>query len=337
MENPILAIVEILFYVILGAGITYLLLRPKLAQVQTNNEKIRNENKALEGINNSLRDENKHLIYLNKELDGKNIDLKLDQAKLEAQKQSLIDQINNLNNNISTIEKQAQEAADLFYNSKMEVAKEKLAYSLEEESLKWQENAASFEVQYNETVNSLMEKYKQLQANVAAMQATNDAAVAAAKRAEEIKNQADFYKLQLSEKDIEEIKMLRNIAPYLRDQEPLNKIIWKVYYEKPTTDLIGRVIGSGVHIGIYKITEISSGKCYVGQSSNLSDRWKQHIKRGVGAEAPTKNKLYPVMYSIGPESFTFEVIEECDRVQLDEREDYWQQFFKAKEFGYSIK
>jgi hypothetical protein len=58
--------------------------------------------------------------------------------------------------------------------------------------------------------------------------------------------------------------MLREITPYLRDQEPLNKVIWKVYYEKPTSDLIGRVIGSGTHTGIYKITNLHNGKCYVG-------------------------------------------------------------------------
>jgi hypothetical protein len=57
----------------------------------------------------------------------------------------------------------------------------------------------------------------------------------------------------------------------------------------------------------------------------------------VGAEAPTRNKLYPAMIAAGPENFTFEVIELCDRASLDAREDYWQDYFKAKEFGYSIK
>ena len=77
--------------------------------------------------------------------------------------------------------------------------------------------------------------------------------------------------------------------------------------------------------------------CYVGQAANLTDRWKQHIKRGVGAETPTRNKLYPAMQEYGVENFTFEVIEECDRSLLDKQEDYWQDYFKAKEFGYSIK
>lgn len=43
------------------------------------------------------------------------------------------------------------------------------------------------------------------------------------------------------------------------------------------------------------------------------------------------------MLAIGVENFSFEVIEECPRDQLDAREDYWQDYFKAKEFGYSIK
>jgi hypothetical protein len=31
------------------------------------------------------------------------------------------------------------------------------------------------------------------------------------------------------------------------------------------------------------------------------------------------------------------VVEECPREQLDEREDFWQDYFHAKDFGYSIK
>jgi group I intron endonuclease len=77
--------------------------------------------------------------------------------------------------------------------------------------------------------------------------------------------------------------------------------------------------------------------CYVGQAVNIAERFKQHIKRGLGAEAPTRNKLYPAMLASGVENFSFEVIEECSRDKLDSREDYWQEYFKAKEFGYSIK
>jgi hypothetical protein len=43
------------------------------------------------------------------------------------------------------------------------------------------------------------------------------------------------------------------------------------------------------------------------------------------------------MLSFGVENFTFEIIEECSRDSLNDREDYWQDYFHAKDFGYSIK
>ena len=43
------------------------------------------------------------------------------------------------------------------------------------------------------------------------------------------------------------------------------------------------------------------------------------------------------MLTFGVENFTFEIIEECEREQLGEREQYWQEYFQARSFGYSIK
>ena len=320
----------LLAVVLASAGITYLVLRPRLiatqeldAQTALENEKLREENR--------IQIEDKYRFE--KEIQQ----LQTETSVLKTEKNSVIEQITTLNNSMSAMEKQAQEAADLFYQAKMQTATENFERALEIEAQKYQDNIQDFEVEYQKTVTELMEQYKLLEGNVALMRATNDAAVAAAKRAEEMKNQQDYYRIQLTAADLHEIELLRQVEPYLRDKEPLNKVIWKCYYEKPTTDLLGRVIGAGVHTGIYKITEIESGKCYVGQAANIADRWKQHIKRGVGAETPTRNKLYPAMIAAGPENFTFEVVELCDRQLLDEREDYWQDYFKAKEFGYSIK
>lgn len=71
--------------------------------------------------------------------------------------------------------------------------------------------------------------------------------------------------------------------------------------------------------------------------SDIAERWKQHLKRGVGADPPTQNKLYPAMLDIGVENFTFELLEECTPAQLTEREKFYTDFYKAQEFGYSIK
>jgi len=90
------------------------------------------------------------------------------------------------------------------------------------------------------------------------LRANVDTAVAASKREEEKRQEKNFYRLVLPESDLKEIAQLRAVEPYLRDKEALNKVIWKVYYEKPYSDLIGRVVGSKTKTGIYKITNIEN-------------------------------------------------------------------------------
>lgn len=296
-----------------GALVVYFVLRPKMKMVQ----KL-----------------DKNTAELNEEL-------RLQLSSLMARKDAVIESINDL-------ETQAKKSAEAAYQNNYALAEQSFEIAAEKCSQQYQLQEASFQEEYLttmaecaqefiSTISAKTDELNLLDNQIADIKKKIDASVEAAKRAEEIKISSQFYKLNLSDEDIEEIEHLRTVIPFLRNQEPLNKVIWKVYYEKPTSDLIGRVIGSGVHTGIYKITNLDNNMCYIGQAANLADRWKQHIKRGVGADTPTKNKLYPAMLSIGVENFSFEVIEECSRDLLDSREDYWQEFFKAKEFGYSIK
>ena len=233
-------------------------------------------------------------------------------------------------------------------NTQLELLQEQMSAAADKLGKEFQESRDQYEKEFlqaqQETINgykeqiqvwnnlltvtkSELEKYRKLV----------ECAVLENKRTEEKKEKENFYRLQLAVEDLEEISKLREVSKYLRDKEPLNKVIWKVYYENPYTDLIGRVLGKQVHTGIYKITNLTNGMCYIGQAVNVADRWKQHIKRGMGAEAPTRNKLYPAMLAIGVENFSFELIEDCTKEELNEKEQYWQDFFKAKEFGYSIK
>lgn len=312
---------------ILGCVLMYLILRPKLKLTQRYDQKIETENRQLYNFNKQLVDEKETLT---KEL-----------SSLKIQRKEV-------SNSLDLLQNQAKQSAEVFFKQSMELARTNIAHDLELEESKYEQAKQDYKSSYKnlmagcseDLVNLIQEKQRELEVlddKIFKLTREVDAAVEAAKRAEEIKNQANFYKLQLSSVDIEEIKLLRSIEPHLRDKETLNKVIWKSYYEKPTTDLIGRVIGSGTHTGIYKITNLDNQMCYIGQAVDLAARWKQHIKRGIGAETPTRNKLYPAMLALGVENFSFEVIEECSREELDTREDYWQDYFKAKEFGYSIK
>ena len=181
------------------------------------------------------------------------------------------------------------------------------------------------------------EKTKELLTDLEELYAKRRAALEVAKHEEEIRLQADFYKLQIPEDMIEDIVELKKLEKRFNYPEVLNKMIYKYYVEKAYTDLVGRVIGLDKKTGIYKITNIKDGRIYIGQAVDLAARWKQHIKRALGAEPMTQNKLYPAMAEQGVWNFTFEVVEICKKDQLNEREQYYQDFFNAKEFGYSIK
>lgn len=312
---------------ILGGVIVYFILQPKIKKTQEYNLDIERLNNNLIGEKQRLEDETKQL----------QIGLASLQAKRDEAQSSIF-----------SLEQQAKESADIFYQKNMEIAQTNLDKSLENASNYYTTQTEQYQNDYKEmmadcaqSISNLIDQKKieleKLDLAIKEQSEKVNASVEASKRAEEIRSQSDFYKLTIPKEDLDEIKELREVEKHLRNPEPLNKVIWKCYYEKPTTDLIGRVIGSGTHTGIYKITNLTNQMCYVGQAANLAERWKQHIKRGLGADPITKNKLYPAMKAIGVENFSFEVIEECERSKLDEREDYWQDFFKAKEFGYSIK
>ena len=200
-----------------------------------------------------------------------------------------------------------------------------------EESL--EKNRADFELKIAE-MNSTIED---CQNTLSQLQLKRAAAIEDAKRQEEMRTKEDFYKLQITETDLADILELKTVEKKLSKKEVLNKLIYKVYFEKPYTDLAGRVVGKETKTGIYKITNTLNQKVYVGQSTNIAERWKQHIKRALGAEPLTKNKLYPAMAEDGVWNFTFEIVEVCEKAQLNEREQYWQKFFGAKEYGYSVK
>lgn len=316
--------IEIIFIILgsigLGALATYIYLSPKIKTTQNIDTEIQRKNEEMRA----------ELLQLTEQ-----------HADLLARKETILESINE-------IKKQADEASNRIYEQSMQIANEKMSAAAEKMSAEYEEAKRQMEEEYLSTMkaqsailsqelNNTNLAIKQAESRLADLSSKVTAAVEAAKRQEEMDTAQDFYRLNLSNIDIEEITKLRQVTALLRDSEPLNKVIWKVYYEKPYTDLIGRVVGSGVHTGIYKITNIENQKCYVGQAANIADRFKQHIKRGIGAEAPIRNKLYPAMLQHGVENFTFEVIEECSRDMLNSREDYWQEFFKAKEFGYSIK
>lgn len=265
--------------------------------------------------------------------------------ELEIQVRGLEERRENI---IQTLENEAKQSGEIFKTQQIQIAEEQIEKAKKELLSEYEKAKENAKQTYLETlsdmVTDVMSEYgiksKELEEVLLKLEeahAKADAAVKVNKRAEMERQQKDFYRIQLSPEDLEEIKRLREVEQYLRDKEPLNKVIYKCYYEKPLTSMIGRVLGNRKIMGIYKITNLNNGMCYIGQSVDVADRWRQHVKRGVGAEPVTQNKLYPAMKSIGVENFMFELIEECKGNELTPREKYWTDFYQAQTYGYTVK
>lgn len=78
-------------------------------------------------------------------------------------------------------------------------------------------------------------------------------------------------------------------------------------------------------IGIYKITHRDSGKCYIGQSVDVFKRWKGHSNLA----AKKKSLVQRAFVKHGIDQFSFEVLEECSREMLNDREVHWISYFNS--------
>ena len=73
--------------------------------------------------------------------------------------------------------------------------------------------------------------------------------------------------------------------------------------------------------GVYCITHKDSGKQYVGKSANMYGRWGQHRRDSVSNRY--KTEFYNALRAHGLDAFLWQVLEFCDKDQLDSREVHW--------------
>lgn len=184
---------------------------------------------------------------------------------------------------------------------------------------------------------SAIKEKKEIQEELNNLKATLAAGIQAQIREKQKKEQTDFYKLQINEIDLSDVKMLQNLKASFHKPVVLSKLIWSQYFQKQMTMLCDRVLGKKVICGIYKITNLLTNECYIGQSVNISERWKQHCKCGLGIQAPSTNILYNAMQRDKVWNFTFELLEECSRDKLNEKETFWIDMYQSNKFGYNMQ
>lgn len=209
-------------------------------------------------------------------------------------------------------------------------AKKKYELLLQEEQLKWEEDKTALE-----------DKRKSLTEEISDLESIAAAAIKSRIELHEKENFEEFHRIHIEDNEISQIQIILetiNRIPGEKIKTAMNHLIFDYYYRNAIDDMIKRSCHGNRISGIYKITHIPSGKCYIGQSVDIANRWLTHCKRGSGIDNSVNNKLYPEMIKYGIYNFTFEIIEVVeDTDKLSKQEKYWSNYFGAKIFGYSIR
>ena len=84
-------------------------------------------------------------------------------------------------------------------------------------------------------------------------------------------------------------------------------------------------------IGIYKITNLMTGECYIGQSKDIERRFMEHKNHCISS-------IDRDIQNYGIQNFSFDIIQECNEDELNELEDYYIDYYNSYINGYnSIK
>lgn len=156
-----------------------------------------------------------------------------------------------------------------------------------------------------------------------------DAVNEAIRRERELIEKEDFYKIQLTQNDIEDIKILDSMKNRLSHKEVLPKVIWESIARRPVSEMIKRVVGQKVG-GIYKITYIPTGEAYIGRTVNFKDRWQAHIQTALGMEKVASSTLHTHMARNGIWNYNFEILEEVPKDKQSEREKFYIDLYGTK-------
>ena len=90
--------------------------------------------------------------------------------------------------------------------------------------------------------------------------------------------------------------------------------------------------------GIYKIENLINHKVYIGQSINIKIRWKNHLKVSKNPNSDCyEYPLYKAFRKYGINNFSFEILEECSKDSLNQRERYYINKYNSLDnnFGYN--
>ena len=283
----------------------------------------------------------KSVHEINTETDKKNEEIEKRNKELEQKKASYLNEIDVCQQNLLNIQeamRSTEMSAEQFYKN-IQQSYNNYEYSLEKD---YQEKEEEYDIlvkelykSYDNEQDRILDQIKWEQSKLDNIRSTRAAAIQAQIKEREIKDQLSFYCLQPTENELDDIKALERVKPNLHQPRILCMLIWSTYFQKPMTALCNNVLGTAIVCGIYKITNQETGECYIGQAVDIAKRWKDHAKCGLGIDTPANNKLYKAIKEYGIWNFSWELLEKCNKEQLNEKEYFYIDLYDSKNYGYN--
>ena len=292
--------------------------------IKNNNKQIRKEYDELINTNEQIRKEYRDLVNAKKQQEEerkRSLDRLDSEISHKYTELDLIDsKIRSQNERIKNEKKIIQEAS------------EERRKNLEKD---YQRKKEELEQALKQKQASAQEKIDTINAELQSLKNTKAAIIEARQKELALKEQADLYRLNISQNELQDIQLLRSIQFRLTNPRVLSMLIWQTFYQPLAKKKFPIILGDKEVCGIYKITNMKDDKVYIGQSTSMYKRWTQHCRCGLNIDTPQGNKLYAAMLEDGLENFTFELLEKCSREELDKKEAYYISLYNSVQYGYN--
>lgn len=258
---------------------------------------------------------------------------RIDNSKLEVERQSLLREITSQKERLEDIQKTAKEKEEFIQTAKQRA---------ENEYHNWQEvfedKKQQKYLEFNKQTSLISEEIQSKQEELLSLQKQKAATIEAFRREQEVQDNPQFYCIPFEVDEIHDIDYLNQIRPKMRFPQVIGKVIWSSFIQKKMNNFATNILGTTDKVcGIYKITDNLTQESYVGQSTDIKTRFNDHVKCGVGATpASASNLLYAAMRRDGIENFSFELLESCNREELDTKEKYYISVYQTDTCGLNI-
>lgn len=282
-----------------------------LSQKKEYDEQLALKNRDLLVTNSKLKEEER-LLKVSKD------DLSTEIDKLNELKGELFDKVVDQQKTLENTKELNEEVANKAYTNYMQIL----------ESYYETEEAA-----FDRRMAQLKSNLQSTQDELDKLKATRAAAHEALLKEQEVKENKDNYRLLPSQADLADARRLEIVKRELNKPRILSMLIWKTYYQPIAQKQFPTILQAKTKMGIYKITNIITDECYIGQAVDIYKRWNEHCKCGLGIDTPPGNKLYKSMQEYGLENFTFELLTECKQSELNEKEKYFIELYQANIYG----